>query len=108
MTPWPMNTPSSMRHAFADEGVAGDLAVAADDGVFLDLDECADARAGADAAAIEIDEVRMMDDDAFIQNTLAAIKAISPLREFGWRAPRSRLALSRDRCLRIATRKTDN
>ncbi len=38
------------------------------DGVLLDLDEGADARPAADPAAVEIDQVGMMDDDAFIHS----------------------------------------
>ena len=48
-------------HGFADEGVAGDLAVTADARVFLNLDKRTHLRAVADFAAVEIDEV--MDDD---------------------------------------------
>jgi hypothetical protein len=55
------------RHAFADEGMAGDLAVFSDKDVFLDFDERADARSRADRAAIEIHEISMMDDTAIIQ-----------------------------------------
>ena len=45
------------RDAFADEGVAGDLAAAADAGVLLDLDKGADLRLVTDLAAVQIEEV---------------------------------------------------
>src|SRR3954468_6894473 len=44
------------RHALADEGVARNLAARAHRGALLDLDEGADARLVADAAAVEVDE----------------------------------------------------
>ena len=59
ITPWPTNTPSSMRHALADERVARDLAVVADHRVALDLDERADRVCVADPAAVEVDERRL-------------------------------------------------
>ena len=34
----------------------------------LDLDERADARSGADAAAVQVDEVGMMDDDVLFEH----------------------------------------
>ena len=49
------------RHTFADEGVAGDLAVPADGGVFLDFHEGADLGVVADGAAVEVDEFREPD-----------------------------------------------
>ena len=61
------------RHAFADEAVARDLAVAADRGAALDLDERADPRARADPAAIEVDQVGVMNDDVFVQNDTGGI-----------------------------------
>ena len=48
-------------HAFADEGVAGDLAPPANAGILLNLDEGADLGFVADLAAIEIDELRKLD-----------------------------------------------
>ena len=48
-------------YALADESVALDLAVIADGGVFLYLDEGADLGAVADGAAIEIDEIVKLD-----------------------------------------------
>ncbi len=48
--------PVANGHALADKGVTGYLAVLADNGVFLDLDEAADPRAVADPAAVEVDE----------------------------------------------------
>ena len=44
-------------HAFADEGVAGNLAVASDRDAFLNLDERADPGAVPDLTTVEIDEV---------------------------------------------------
>src|SRR5215203_4364242 len=44
------------RHALADEGVARNLAARAHPHALLDLDEGADARLVADAAAVEVDE----------------------------------------------------
>ena len=42
--------------AFADKGVAGDLAAFADAGIFLDFHECADLRLVPDLAPIQIYE----------------------------------------------------
>src|SRR5690606_22333301 len=54
-------------HAFADEGVAGNLAVAADSGILLDFDEGANACAGADAATVKVDKIGVGNDHAFVQ-----------------------------------------
>ena len=56
------------RDALADETVTGNLAVFADDGVALNLNEGADARARADAASVEVDQVRLVDDDTLGQD----------------------------------------
>ncbi len=48
-------------HPFTDEGVAGDLAVAADCGVLLDFNEGADLGVVADRAAVEVDEFGELD-----------------------------------------------
>lgn len=48
--------PVANGHALADKGVTGYLAVLADYGVLLDLDEAADPRAVADPAAVKVDE----------------------------------------------------
>jgi len=48
-------------HALADEGVALDLAVPADGGVFLDFDEGAYLGAVADGAAVKVDEFVELD-----------------------------------------------
>jgi hypothetical protein len=47
--------------AFADKGVARDLAASANTGIFLDLDECADLRLVPDLAPVQIDELREPD-----------------------------------------------
>src|SRR5207237_6368675 len=52
------------RHARADERVARNLAVPADDRARLDLDERADLRVVADRAAIQVHELRLRDGDA--------------------------------------------
>jgi hypothetical protein len=49
------------RHAVADEAVARDLAVRANHGTALHLDERADARVVADAAAIQVHQPRLGD-----------------------------------------------
>jgi hypothetical protein len=51
-------------NSFADEGVRRNLAPLADAAVPLDLDEWSNPCVGTYAAAIDIDEVRMGDDDA--------------------------------------------
>ena len=51
------------RHPGADEGVGFDLAAPADGDPRLDLDEGADLGPGADGAAIQVDEVWMMQHD---------------------------------------------
>ncbi len=61
VTPCPMKTLSSMVDAFADEGVAGNLAARADVGVLLNLDKGADLGVVADLTAVEIDELRELD-----------------------------------------------
>jgi len=48
-------------HTFADKGVAGDFAVLADDGVFLNLYKSPNLGIGADVATIEIDEFGQLD-----------------------------------------------
>src|SRR5262249_55882486 len=53
--------------AFTDEGVARDLAAGSDGGALLDLHERADPRAAADAAPVEVDELRMEHDDTLGQ-----------------------------------------
>src|SRR6267143_761260 len=52
-------------HSFADEGVAGNLAVLAEPGILLDFDEGADLGVVADFTAVEVDELRQ--DDPFAQ-----------------------------------------
>ena len=47
--------------AFTNKGVAGYLAVRANDGSFLNFNECADFRTAADRAAVQIDEVVDLD-----------------------------------------------
>ena len=49
------------RDAFADEGMAGYLAVPSDPGVFLYLDKRADLGVIANLAAVEVDELREFD-----------------------------------------------
>ena len=56
-----MKTLSSMRDAFTDEGVAGNLAALADGGVFLNLDKGADFRFVANLTAIKVDELGKLD-----------------------------------------------
>ena len=53
------------RNSFANEGMAGDLAVPADGGPFLNLDKSPDFCIVPDLASVEIDKV--MDKDAFPQ-----------------------------------------
>ncbi|EGE59471.1 hypothetical protein RHECNPAF_2190073 [Rhizobium etli CNPAF512] len=55
------------RHAFAEEGVAGDFAVFADDDVFLDFNEGADARSRANRAAVQIHKISMVNNAAVVQ-----------------------------------------
>src|SRR5262245_11444771 len=44
------------------------LAVPADDGTALDFNECSNTRLGSDPAAIQVDQVRMVNDDAFFEH----------------------------------------
>src|SRR5579885_1878470 len=55
-------------HTLANEAVRGDFAPPADAHPLLNLDEWADAGPGADAAAIEIYQVRMADADIFLED----------------------------------------
>src|SRR5207249_4302029 len=48
-------------HPFADEGMAGNLAVLAHPGILLDLDEGTDLRVVAYLTAVEVDELRQRD-----------------------------------------------
>src|SRR5690606_10031907 len=57
-------------HAFANEAVAGNLAILADDGVALDFDERADAAARADATPVEVDEIGVVYDHALVQHCI--------------------------------------
>ena len=50
------------RHAFADEGVGGDLAANADMAVLLDLDEGADLRSVTDRTPVQIHEIGVGED----------------------------------------------
>ena len=68
ITPWPTNTSSSMvtpSHTKVCDEILQRRPI---DRVLLDLDERADLRAGADAAAVEVDEVGMKDDHAFLED----------------------------------------
>ena len=56
ITPWPMNTSSSIDDPGADEGVALDLAAGPDRDLVLDLDERPDRVLVADLAAVEVGE----------------------------------------------------
>ena len=56
------------RDPFANEGMARDLAVLTNGGVALNLDERPDSCARADAAPVHVDQIRMMDDNAFFEN----------------------------------------
>ena len=47
--------------AFANKGMAGNLAIAADGGILLDLDECANLGVIADLAAVQVDELGELD-----------------------------------------------
>src|SRR6185369_326214 len=56
------------RDAFTHERVRRNLAAAPDRGAFLDFDESADLRAGADVAAVETHEIAVEDDDPLFED----------------------------------------
>jgi hypothetical protein len=56
------------RLAFEDERVARDLAMPPDHRVPLDLHECPDSGPAADATAVEIHQVWMVNDDVLLED----------------------------------------
>ena len=63
ITPWPTNTPSSIVTPSQMKVWLEILQLRPIDGALLDLDERADPRAVADRAAIEVDQIGVVDDD---------------------------------------------
>jgi hypothetical protein len=72
--------------------MAGNLAIPADDGVLLNLHEGADPGTGADAAAIEVDQIGVVNDHGFIQLDIRGNHAHRPSGSSARRLPSSRLA----------------
>ncbi len=75
------------RHALADERVARDLAVAADRRAALDFDERADPRAVADRAAVQVDELRLWNDDVLPKSERCRQSSNGDLPVCGGRRP---------------------
>ena len=68
ITPWPTNTPSSSVTPSQMNVWLEILQWRPIDGVPLNLDERADPRSVADRAAVQVDQIRLMDDDVFFEN----------------------------------------